>query len=146
LALFVISFAFLAFFKPFGLDGFPTVLRYKLLLKYTSYPIVCWLGLLALSDVFFKSPYTTLRSLVMLFFLTIVAGLTSYVVFTNYFGYLGFNCHIFKKLQLMAFATGFIPLLIILVFHSNYSLQKQLKELANLNQNIDELNTADKKL
>jgi hypothetical protein len=137
-ALFLISYGFLVFFKPFGLNNFPPEVGHVLILKYSSYPLFVWFSILALSSFLFKTPYTVLRSLVMLLILTIIAGLTSYIIWINHFGYMGFNWYTFKDLQMMAFSTIFMPMLIIIVIHSNYNLQKRLKEVENLNQAIGE--------
>lgn len=134
--LFFISYGFLAFFKPFGLRGMSPFLAYALMFKYTLFPLVLWLGIVGLSSVFFRKMHTVLSTLSLLFVLVIISGITSYAIWAQHFNRSGLNWIIIKNFQVMAFSTGFMPMVIILFIHSNYTLQKRLKELVVLNLRI----------
>lgn len=127
-ALYVSLFAFLTYFQPFGLRNFSEHLRYELIFKYITYPLLIWAVCVVAGRILFKKTFTILRSLIMLVLLIIIAGFTSHFVWAQHFNYPFFRWGIFMDFLLMGFSAVFLPALIIIVLHSNYFLHKRLKQ------------------
>ncbi len=123
-------------FRPFGLYGFPDRDAYILIVKYIGYPLVIWFIILNICSVIIKRPYTIIATMLLMLLLLVISGLTTYFVWANYFDYQGINYRMIYNFVLISVYTGFMPITLIIVFHSNYKLNKQLKEIIQINNSI----------
>ncbi|TKG96563.1 LytTR family transcriptional regulator [Puteibacter caeruleilacunae] len=134
--LFVSTASLLAILTPFGLHSFPRLERYIIIFKYAGYPIILWYGLVNLLSLVVKKPYTILSTMILMLVLIVIGAATSYFIWADYFDYNSFSWRILMQFQVMAISVGFMPLLMILVLHSNYILMKRLREAGKMNAGI----------
>ena len=134
--LFVFTSLILILFKPFGLVNFETQTRYLLIAKYIGYPLLIWTSVISLISLISTRSFTIIDSIGLLLLLTAISGFTTYYIWADYFNYSFFNWNIFIQFEIMAVSTVFIPLFIIVIIHSNYTLRQRLHESKHLNKVI----------
>lgn len=117
----------LILFRPFGLARFEYSDRVQLLLKYVFSSLIVWFLYLELVNKFLIKKYTILNSLIIVFFMIVISGLTTVLSWASHFSYWELNSSIIVNFQLMVIFSVFIPLFVIIIIHSNYTLYKKLK-------------------
>lgn len=134
--LFVLLYIFMYVFMPFGLYSLPQKDIYILIAKYIGYPLIIWFIVLYLLSSIIKSSYTIFGTMMLMLLLLVISGLTTHFIWADYFNYRGLNSVMLYNSVLMSVYIGFMPITLVVVFHSNYKLSSQIKEMLQLNDSI----------